>query len=193
MADAFAKTAPPNALSRRGFLRQTAGGAAAIGVAAWLPAGCAADYPQASTEGIALTALTPKEYAVVRAAAEALLVDVPVAPAVVAGRIEAELAVAGEPMRTDMKTVLGLMEHLTFLGGRARRFTALSPDARRSNLAGWSRSRFALRRGAYQAVRGFVDYFAWIDDATRPLTGFQGPWPERARIPVHPVDFGEVV
>lgn len=184
--------ADPRALTRRGFLRGTAGGAVAIGVAAWLPAGCSADYPQAATDGVTLTALSPKEYAVARAAAEALLVDVPVEPSLVARRIEEELVVAGDPMRTDMKTVLGLIEHLTFLGGRMRRFTALSPEARRSNLAGWSRSRFALRRGAYQALRGFIDYFAYIDDRTRSLTGFYGPWPERAQIPAYPVDFGEV-
>ncbi len=179
-------------LSRRGFLRGTAGGMSAVALASVLPAGCAADYPHAAEDGATLAVLSPKEYAVLRAAAEALLVDVPVAPGEVAKRVDAELAVAGEPMLSDMRTVLGLIEHLTFLGGRVRRFTALDAGARRRYLAGWSTSRFTLRRGAFQALRGFVEYFAYISDSTRGLTGFQGPWPERVQIAVYPVDFGEV-
>jgi len=179
-------------MSRRGFLRETAGGTAAIAVASLLPAGCASDYPQAGADGVTLAALTPKEYATARAAAEALLVGVPVAPAAVARAIDAELALVGDPVRADMKTVLGLMEHFTFLGGHFRRFSALKPDDRRTYLQGWSTSRFTLRRGAFQALRGFVEYFAYLRDETRPLTRFDGPWPERVSIPPYPVDFGEV-
>lgn len=181
----------PPTVDRRGFLRTTAGGSAAIALASLLPAGCAADYPQAA--GIALETLSAKEYAVALAAAEALLVDVPVDPADVARRIDYELARVGDPIREDMKTVLGLIEHLTFLGGRLRRFTALDPAARLENLRGWAHSRFNLRRGAFQAIRAFVYFFAYSEDATRPLTGFPGPWPERFSIPPRPVDFGEVV
>lgn len=181
---------PP--LDRRGFLRNSTGGLAAIGLASMLPAGCAADYPQAAADGVTLAALSEKEYAVARAAAEAILADVPVDPGVVAAGIDAELAAVGEPVRADMKSVFGLIEHLTFLGGRFSRFTELSPAARLEDLHGWSRSRFNLRRGAYQALHGFVVYFAYNRDATRPLTGFPGPWPERVSIPATPVDFGEI-
>lgn len=178
--------------SRRAFLRDSAGGAAAVAVASLLPAGCSAEYPHAAADGTDLNALSAKEYAVARAAAEALLAGVPVEPAEVARAIDVELALVGDPVRADMKSVLGLIEHLTFLGGRFRRFTALDPEARRRDLAGWATSRFALRRGAFQAVRGFVDYFAWSRPATRPLTGFLGPWPERVKVPATPVDFGEI-
>lgn len=184
--------ARPTPLDRRGFLRGSAGGIAAIGLASMLPAGCAADYPQATADGVTLASLSEKEYAVARAAAEAILVGVPVEPQRVAAAIDAELAAVGEPVRSDMKSVLGLIEHLTFLGGRWRRFTALSPAARLENLRGWSRSRFDLRRGAYQALHGFVVYYAYNRDTTRPLTGFPGPWPERLSIPATPVDFGEI-
>jgi hypothetical protein len=95
-------------------------------------------------------------------------------------------------MRGDMKTVLKLMEHGTVLSLRRRRFTALSPDDRREVLADWATSRFKLRRAAFQALRGFVVYFAYIDDATRTLTGFPGPWPEKLSLPVPAVDFGDV-
>lgn len=182
----------PLPISRRGFLRGTAGGAAAIAVVSVLPAGCSADYPQAASDGITLQSLTAKEYAVARAAAEAFLADVPVQPAAIAQGIDAELAIAGDPMRTDMKTVLGLIEHLTLLGGRTRRFTALDPAARLAYLDTWARSRFNLRRGAYQALRGFVVYFAWTHPETRTITGFAGAWPERFSIPAYPVDYGEI-
>jgi hypothetical protein len=179
-------------LPRRGFLRSVAGGGAALAAAAVLPAGCSRDYPQAGAAGVRLQALSAKQYAVARAAAEAIVVDTPVSPDAIAAGIDAELAVAGEPMLSDMRTVLSLMEHGTVLALQPRRFTALTPAARRRVLNGWATSRFNLRRAAYQALRGFVVYFAWVDDATRPLTGFPGPWPELVQIPVYPVDFGDI-
>ncbi len=193
MSETSRTGAIPPGIDRRGFLRASAGGAAAVALASAIPAGCAADYPQAEADGAALEALTPKEYAVARAAAEAVLVAVPVPPERIARRIDRELARVGEPVRGDMKTVFALLEHLTILGGRFRRFTALEPGARLDYLHGWARSRFTLRRGAFQAVRAFVCFYAYCDDATRPLTGFPGPWPERIEIPAYPVDFGEVV
>jgi hypothetical protein len=183
---------PTDHVDRRGFLRGTAGGAVAIAFASTLPAGCSADYPQADGDGVTLKTLTPKEYGVLRAAAEVFLVGAPVAAKDVAAAIDAELAVAGEPVVADFKTVLGLIEHLTFLSWRRRRFTALSAEQRLAYLRDWSRSRFTLRRGAYQALHGFVGYFAYIRDETRALTGFSGPWPERVKIAATPVDFGEI-
>ncbi|MGH7475148.1 MAG: twin-arginine translocation signal domain-containing protein [Longimicrobiales bacterium] len=182
----------PEDIDRRGFLRRSAGGAAALALGSLVPAGCADDYPQAQRDGVRLYALSPKEYAVARAAAESLLVDVPVAPARIAARMDQELALVGDPVRKDMKTVLGLLEHLTVLGGHVRRFTTLAPDVRLAYLRGWARSRFNLRRAAFQATRSFVYYFAYTEPATRTLTGFQGPWPERVVIPAYPVDFGPI-
>lgn len=157
-----------------------------------MPAGCSADYPQATADGAKLVALTDKEYAVVRAAAEALLAGVPAEPARIAGSIDRELELAGDPVRSDFKAMLGLIEHLTLLQLRRRTFTELPAEARLRYLESWATSRIALRRGAYQALRGFVVYFAWIDDSTRPLTGFDGPFPERVAVPATAVDFGEI-
>ncbi|MEX2611873.1 MAG: twin-arginine translocation signal domain-containing protein [Gemmatimonadota bacterium] len=182
----------PPGLDRRGFLRGVAGGTAAVALASLLPAGCGRDYPQARADRADLQGLTDKEYAVARAAAEALLVDVPVDPGLVVRRLDRELALVGDPVLADMKTVLGLVEHMTPLGGRLRRFTALPLERRRAYLAGWRDSRFNLRRGAYNALRGFVAFFAFADDATRPLTGFGGPWPEHIQVPAYPVDYGGV-
>jgi hypothetical protein len=179
-------------IGRRSFLRTAAGGGAAIAAASLIPAGCAREYPQAAAAGVTLRALSEKQYAVARAAAEVMVVEVPVSPDSIAAGLDAELAVAGEPMVSDMRTVLSLMEHGTMLALRPRRFTALSADGRRAVLHSWATSRFNLRRAAYQALRGFVIYFAYIDDATRSATRFPGPWPELVDIPVHPIDFGEI-
>ncbi len=184
---------PANPLTRRGFLRSSVGGGAAVALASLLPAGCARTYPQARNDNADLKALTPKEYAIARAAAEALLVGVPLSATTIAKRIDQELAWVGEPIRTDMKTVLMLTEHLTPLAGRTKRFTELEPQQRLAYLLTWRDSSLQLRRAAYQALKGFVYYFAYIDDATRGITGFAGPWPERAKLPVKPVDFGDVV
>lgn len=195
MSDHEADASPgqyPVGLSRRGFLRGAAGGTAAVAVASVLPAGCAPDYAELRTDGAALRALTPKEYAVARAAAEAMLVDVPVSPDAVATAVDAELAVAGDPMFTDMKTVLSLMEHGPLLSFRRKRFSALTPDARREVLNDWATSRFNLRRAAFQALKGFIIFFAYVDDSTRPLTRFPGPWPEKLALPVYEIDFGEI-
>lgn len=179
-------------LTRRGFLRGTGGGAAAVALASLLPAGCARDYPAASEDGVELRALTPKQYAVARAAAEALLVGVPVSAAWVAAAMDRELAAVGDPVRSDTRSVLSLLEHLTPLGGRLRPFTRLEPAERLAYLRSWARSRFGLRRAVYQATRSFVYYLAYTRDATRPITGFPGPWPERTHVPAYPVDFGKV-
>jgi hypothetical protein len=182
----------PGGVSRRGFLRGVAGGTAAIAVASVLPAGCAPAYPDRRADGRTLEVLTPKEYAVARAAAEAMLVDVPVSPDDVAGSIDAELALVGEPIVTDMKTVLSLMEHGPLLSFRRKRFTALTPADRREVLEDWATSRYNLRRAAFQALKGFILFFAYIDDSTRSLTGFDGAWPERFELPAYDVDFGGI-
>lgn len=179
-------------VSRRGFLRGVAGGTAAVAVASLIPAGCAPDYAETRADGGRLESLTPKEYAAARAAAQAMLVGVDADPDVIAARIDRELAIAGDPMRKDMKTVLALMEHGTLLSFRRRRFSALPAEPRRAVLEDWATSRFKLRRAAFQALKGFVVFFAYIDDSTRPLTGFQGPWREHIAIPAYDVDFGEI-
>lgn len=181
-------------ISRRGFLRATAGGSVAIAAVSLLPTGCSDEYPRAgSDDGERPGALSAKEFAVAIAAAEALLVGVPVDPRAVALGIDRDLAAVGDPIREDMKTVFSLLEHLTILGGHATRFTRLEPAERLQYLRGWGRSRFNLRRAAFQATRGFVYFHAYSREETRSLTGFQGPWRERVRIPAYPVDYGEVV
>ena len=182
----------PPGIDRRGFLRTTAGGAAALGLAAILPAGCGTVGADALQDRD-LESLTPGEYATARAAAEALLPGLPVEPERIALRLDRVRALVGGPIERDMKTVLRLLERLTPLAGRLRPFTELSPTERVRYLETWRDSRFSLRRAAYGAIRSFVYFFAYADPDTWPLTGFPGPWPARIDIPAYPVDFGEVV
>jgi hypothetical protein len=185
--------AATGSIDRRGFLRSATGGTVAIAVASILPAGCSADYPQAGEDDATLSSLSPKEYAVAKAAAEALLVGVPVSAAAVAKGIDAELAAVGDPVESDLRNVFRLLEHLTILGFHRRTFTELRPEERLRYLNGWATSRLDLRRAAFQAVRGFVQYFAYIQPETRELTGFEGPLPEKLTLPVvRPVDYGDV-
>lgn len=181
----------PPGLDRRGFLKATAGGGVAIGLAALLPAGCAPDGVDAQ-QAAALASFSPAQFATARAAAEALLVDVPVEPERIALALDRELALVGGPVERDMKTLLSLLERLTFLDRRVRPFTELTPDERVRYLHTWRDSRFSLRRAAFNAVRSFIYFFAYSDPATWPLTGFAGPWPERFEIPAYPIDFGTV-
>ena len=90
--------------------------------------------------------------------------------------------------------LLQLIERLTPLGGRLRRFSELNVEERLAYLDGWRRSRFNLRRASFNAVKAFVYFFAYSDPATWASTGFTGPWPGRAPIPVAipRVDFGEI-
>ncbi len=179
-------------IDRRGFLRASAGGGAAIALASAIPEGSLRAYPAARRDGVKLQALSPKQYAVARAAAEALLVDVPADPAEVARSVDTDLAAVGDPILGDMRTVLTLLEHLTPLSGHLRRFTALDLEDRRAYLMSWGRSRFNLRRAAFQATRGFLCFNAYWREETWPVTRFPGPWPERFDLPVPPVDFGDV-
>lgn len=181
----------PPGIDRRGFLRSTAGGGLAIGLASLLP-GCGGDAAAVGASGLQLRSLTQKEFDVARGAADALLAGVPVDPASIAQRLDYELWAVGGAIEEDMRTVLQLLEHLTLLGGRLRRFTELNPTERLAYLETWRDSRFNLRRAAFNAIRSFVYFFAYSDPALWPATGFTGPWPGRIEVPVPPVDFGEI-
>ena len=181
----------PPGMDRRGFLRATAGGGLAIAIVALLP-GCGRSG-SAGGPG-ELRSLTEAEYETVRAAAEALLLGgAAVDPASIAQRIDYELWAVGGAIEEDMRTVLQLLERLTFLGRRTRRFSELEPAERLAYLHSWRDSRFNLRRASFNAVKSFVYFFAYSDPSTWRMTGFPGPWPGRFDVPVPSVDFGEVV
>ncbi|HUF11694.1 MAG TPA: hypothetical protein VMN78_01175 [Longimicrobiales bacterium] len=182
----------PPGIDRRGFLRSTAGGGVAIGLAALLP-GCGREASAGAAAAGELRSLTGKEFEVARAAAEALLVGVPIDPSAIATRLDYELWAVGGAIEEDVRTVLQLLEHLTPLGGRLRRFTELNPTERLAYLETWRNSRFNLRRASFNAIKSFVYFFAYADPAMWAATGFPGTWPGRIPVGIPPIDFGEVV
>lgn len=184
-------TLPPG-IDRRGFLRSTAGGGLAIALAAVLP-GCNREAGAQGVRASDLRSLTVSEYETARAAAEALLAGGPgVDAGALALRLDWELWAAGGAIEEDMRTVLQLLERLTPLGGRLRRFSELTSEERLAYLHGWRNSRFNLRRASFNAIKSFVYFFAYADPATWSYTGFPGPWPGRVRVPIPAVDFGEI-
>src|SRR5690625_2578897 len=90
----------PPGVDRRGFLRTVAGGTAAIALASMIPGGCAADYPDAPADS--LRALSPKEFSVIRAASETMIVGLPVEPEVLALRLDEPLAPEREPVVNEI-------------------------------------------------------------------------------------------
>ena len=180
----------PPGIDRRGFLRSTTGGLMAIGVASLLP-GCSREA--GAQDAADLRSLTVAEYETARLAAEALLAGGPaIDPADIARRMDYELWAVGGAIEQDMRTVLQLVERLTPLGGRLRRFSELDRAERLAYLHGWRNSRFNLRRASFNAVKSFVYFFAYSDPATWPSTRFPPPWPGRVRVAIPPVDFGEI-
>jgi len=181
----------PPGYDRRGFLRTTAGGGLALALASFLP-GCGRAAEAFGAGDPDLRSLTRREYDTVVAAAEALLAGVAVEPAAIARRIDYELWAVGGAIEDDMRTVLQLIERLTPLGGRVRRFSELSPAERLAYLEGWKHSRFNLRRASFNAVKSFIYFFGYSDPATWAATGFPGPWPGRVQVAVPRIDFGEI-
>ena len=184
-------TLPPG-IDRRGFLRSTAGGGLAIALASILP-GCNREAGAQGVRASDLRSLTLSEYETARAAAEALLVGGPdVDPGAIALRMDYELWAVGGAVEEDMRTVLQLLERLTPLGGRLRRFSQLDVEERLAYLHGWRNSRFNLRRASFNAIKSFVYFFAYSDPATWAYTGFPGTWPGRVRVAIPRIDFGEI-
>ena len=182
----------PLGIDRRGFLRRTAGGGVALAVASLLP-GCGREATAQGVSAGELRSLTLAEYETARAAAEALLQGGPgVDPAAIARRMDYELWAVGGAIEEDMRTVLQLIERLTPLGGRLRRFSELEPAERLAYLHGWRDSRFNLRRASFNAVKAFVYFFAYSDPATWSVTKFPPPWPGRVQVAIPRIDFGEV-
>lgn len=65
--------------------------------------------------------------------------------------------------------------------GRLGRFTGLDHAAKDASLRGWMRSRFALRRQAFLAIRNLALLGYYSQDETWPLLGYAGPLLGRSR------------
>jgi hypothetical protein len=167
---------------RRGFLAlslRLGGSAGLAGIAGLrtLPAG-AVDPAPADADGAFFSA---REREILTAVvARMVATGDPRAPALgdtraleVIDRTCAELA----PEVTELLPLaLRLFEWWPFLFElRFRRFSDLEPEAQDASLEGWMRSRFAVRRTAFLALRNLALLGWWSQEETWPLIGYRGP------------------
>jgi len=90
------------------------------------------------------------------------------------------LSKADPTAQKELKQLLGLFENAlpNFLFGlRTRPFTKLTGDEQDVVIAEWARSRIALRRTGYLALRTLVMAGYWSQKDSWPASGYPGPPP----------------
>ncbi len=93
----------------------------------------------------------------------------------VAARVDRELGLHPERLRSDVADALRLVEWWP-LATRLSRFTRLGPEAQDAELAAMAHSRLALRRSAFQWLKFLVMFFHYTQEAAWAGTGYDGPW-----------------
>jgi hypothetical protein len=142
-----------------------------------------------------LRLLSADEYAVLAAAAARLVPGDgagprwPTAEAVdCAGKIDALLAQVHPDMGSDFRRLPRLFESgvvAAIVAGSPRPFTRASAADQDARLEAWRRSRFALLRSGYQAVKRLVQAAYYSSPETYALVGYPGP-PEVRMLPTLP-------
>lgn len=80
-----------------------------------------------------------------------------------------------EVLREDLRGLLQLLEHSTWLLGRGGRFTALADEAQDAVLRDWQQSRLALRRQGFQALKSLCCLAYYQDERSFAGIGYSGP------------------
>ncbi len=170
----------PAGESRRGFLKKglIGGGLLVAGSAGWL----ALRKPPPYLEGSPFAALTPEEASVLHAVAARLLPPHAGFPSIaevgVVRRVDGILASAHPGLQKDVKQLLRLFDNalagLVF-DGHPRPFTSASPDEQDARLAAWARSRIAVRRTGYRALKRLVNGAYYSSPLTYAALGYAGP------------------
>jgi hypothetical protein len=161
------------ALDRRGFLR-LAGLAAAAGL---VPAGCGSPPPP----GVTLRALTPRTYAIFRAAALRLVGPAPAA-LVASGAIDPGLLADAWLTRVPelappLRQGLLVLELAPWpLLPKLRPFTALGGAAQDAVLDHLMRAGADWKRQLFQGVKSFACLTTYATAPARALTGYPGPF-----------------
>jgi hypothetical protein len=168
---------------RRGFLKKGLVGAAllAAGGGTWLVT--RRTRPAAALGG-PLRALGAEEATVLLAIANRLIPERAGFPRPlevgVPARVDAMVASAHPAAQKEMRQLLRLFENaLTgfLLGGQVRTFTACSPWEQDDRLRSWARSRIALRRSGYRALKRLVYAAYYGSSGTWAAIGYPGPPP----------------
>ncbi|MDP3937918.1 MAG: twin-arginine translocation signal domain-containing protein [Deltaproteobacteria bacterium] len=182
------------AMTRRGFLKGTAGGTLVLGAASLLPAGCA-DYPAAPPD---LKVFNAKEYAIINAAAPAYLGVDPATEGVDVAKFFDGLAENFPPQILDLiKQGLAVFEHATLLFCFSlKSFTQMDLEARTSYAESWATSGLGFRRALNIAVRSICLAGYYLQPATWKEIHYDGPWLGRVEVPQvvqrFPLDEGSV-
>ncbi len=171
---------------RRSFLKRGLVGAAllAAGAGGWL--GTRRTRPLAAAGGT-LQVFTPEEAAVLLAVADRL---VPVRAGVprpaevgLVRKMDGVAAMADPATQRDLRRLVGLFESALaglVLDGQPRLFTGAPPELQDRRLRAWARSRLAVRRTGYRALKRLVYATYYASPETWPAIGYPGPPPRPA-------------
>jgi hypothetical protein len=168
------------ALDRRAFLRLGAAAAAA----GLLPAGCGS----APAPGAALAVLSPRAYATFNAAASriagARFAELIARGALDPARAADAFAARNPGIAGTLAAALAFLEWAPWpLAPKLRPFTSLDAAAQDRVLDALMRSRIDLCRDVFRGVKSLAALTVFASPATRPLTGFPGPFGS-AQVPI---------
>jgi hypothetical protein len=184
----------PEVFSRRQLVERGLFGGALLSAAVVLPSGCAGYHSFVKAEERSeLRFFSVKEFAVLLAAADALLPDDPAFPnhreLGTALKLDHELA-QWEPVRSqDVPILMSLLEHGTVLFAHSfSRMSRLSIESRRQYLAAWGASSMSVRRSGFLALKGLLSFYYYSDPLVWETIGYDGPWLGQFEIPI--IDVG---
>jgi hypothetical protein len=176
---------PP--LSRRGFLRTSAlGGAALAAGSGLLMQGCGGHYASLLPTTAKPFVLSEKELAVLHAFVDRVLPDAPGRPtareARIAERIDKELSFHQEKMQADMKNALFVVEHGGWAHFSPTRFTKRTPEEQdryleRMTVGG------DIERQVMSQLKLIAIFFYYCDERTWASIHYEGPM---VKIPAPP-------
>jgi hypothetical protein len=96
----------------------------------------------------------------------------------VAGKADAFLAPLDAASASDLKQLLALLDNALFSllgGGPPRPFTRMSAAEQDRHLLSWSRSRLAIKRTGFQALKRLAGAIYFGSPATWASVGYPGP------------------
>jgi len=171
-------------LDRRRFLKRGLAGGAILIAAGTLPFAFRTTSIARRPRG-PLRLLSIEEYAVLDAIAARIVPgDQPGKPwpsaydLDCAGKIDALMATLHPEVGSDFRRLLRLIESgllATFIAGSPRPFTRAAPHEQDARLEAWRRSRLALLRSGYQAVKRLVHAAYYSSPEIYALIGYPGP------------------
>jgi hypothetical protein len=179
--------------TRRGLLKKTIGGAALLAAAGAVPLALRGTRLRPARRPLRF--FTAAEYSVYAALADRILavdpkaptadVRVPVRPPApspeevgVAEKADAFLAGVDAKSAADFKQLLALLDNGVFSllgGGPPRPFTRMTADEQDRTLWSWSRSRLAVKRTGFQALKRLTGAVYFGSPETWASVGYAGP------------------